>query len=89
MPVKRRKSKVRPDDLLAWQMLFQSGHDYFDDLPTAGIETDNYGRVDRAIAEAAWRRFGDEFMATWQDKYVEPWALEEFGEPRPRGKRRR
>lgn len=90
MPRKRRKSKAHPDDLMAWEMIFQTGRDYFDDAKDAGIEVDEYGRADDAIVAEAWQRLGAEYMENWTDKHSEPWALKEFGPPTVRrGKRRR
>lgn len=89
MPRKRRKSKARPDDLQTWEMIFQSGHDYFDDAKDAGIEVDDYGRADDAAVAEAWQRLGTEYLDTWADKHTEPWALREFGPPAVSGRRRR
>ncbi|MBB4290611.1 hypothetical protein GGE16_002651 [Rhizobium leguminosarum] len=88
MPRKRRKSKVQPDDLIAWEMIFQAGSDYFGDAKDAGIEVDEYGRADDATVAEAWQRLGAEYMETWTDKHSEPWALREFGQPAVRRRRR-
>ena len=86
MPLKRRTEKRRMDpaaELAAWSMVFQSGWDYFGDLPRLGVLMDEHGhRPDRAAAEEAWRRLGARFLAEPQDPHLTPsWALKEFGEP--------
>ena len=73
MPVKRRKSKARPDDLKSWEMYFLSGYDYFDNLVDAGIVTDRR-HVPRDIAEEAWHRLG----AAYLDQYAEEQARERY-----------
>jgi hypothetical protein len=70
-------------------MIFQAGHDYFDDAKDAGIVVDEYGRADNAAVAEAWQRLGAEYLETWADKHVEPWAFREFGPPAGRGKHRR
>ncbi|MBY5349573.1 hypothetical protein [Rhizobium leguminosarum] len=89
MPRKRRKSKAQPHDMTAWEMIFQAGRDYFDDAKDAGIEVDEYGRVDHATVAQAWQRLGAEYLDNWTDKHAEPWALREFGQPAVWGRRRR
>ncbi|MBY5760932.1 hypothetical protein HFO07_30530 [Rhizobium leguminosarum] len=89
MPRKRRKSKAHPDDLMAWEMLFQAGRDYFDDAKDAGVEVDEYGRADHATVAEAWQRLGAEYLESWTDKQSEPWALREFGQPGIRHRRQR
>lgn len=91
MPVKRRASKRRNEDPQAWDMVFQTGHDFFGEVQAmTGLVAPNRAPMgaDRKTAEAAWRdaareawhRFGPAFLATFQgDK--EPWALVQFGRP--------
>lgn len=58
MPVKRRNAKRRLDpaaEAEAWSGFFETGRDFFRDLPAIGIET-SYGRPDPAIAQDAWAR---------------------------------
>lgn len=89
MPRKRRLSKARPRDLVAWSMIFTAGRDYFDDAKDAGIQVDEYGRVDNASVAEAWQRLCAEYLESWTDPHAEPWALRKFGSPAIRGKRRR
>lgn len=89
MPVKRRKAKVRADDLAAWETAFISEFDFFGDLERAGIDTDAYGRPSREDLEAAWHRFGEAFLDQYNDPHVKPWALREFGVPNARRRRAR
>lgn len=88
MPIRHRRSKVRTDDLPAWAMTFQSGKDYFDDLEAAGVQVDAYGHPPRDVAREAWKRLGGAFLEHYRDRWVEPWALIEFGEPGVRRRRR-
>ncbi|MBB2794427.1 UNVERIFIED_ORG: hypothetical protein GGD58_003297 [Rhizobium pisi] len=83
MPVRRRAGKRRSTEGLdQWFFVFAGGHDYFDELPPIGIDTDAYGRPSREDAEAAWRRLGDSFMAIPRHPdQGESWALKEFGQP--------
>lgn len=89
MPRKRRLSKSRPGDLVAWEMIFQAGHDYFEDAKDAGIDVDEYGRADHAAVAEAWQRLGAEYLESWTDRHAEPWALREFGSPTTNRKLRR
>lgn len=88
MPAKRRKSKVRQEDVTVWALAFTCGRDYFDDLEGAGVPVDSYGRPSREDAEAAWQRLGAAFLEQYHDPYIVPWALIEFGEPGVRRSRR-
>ena len=85
MPVKRRTAKRRLDpmaELEAWSCAFQAHYTYFGELEEIGVETDAYGRPDRAVAEAAWRRLGARFLAEAANPHLgAPWALLEFGDP--------
>ena len=86
MPVKRRLSRRRVDDaamLAAWQEVFQSGYDFFDE---AGWSHKEHTPEFRPAAKEAWSRLGSRFMDTWQPTDVRdvPWALETFGEPNAR-----
>ncbi len=80
MPVRRRVSKARPNELAAWRPMFSWGYDFFNDLGPFGLRTEAEAR---AAAQAAWKRLGAEFMRTWTPTGATeiPWALEEFGEP--------
>lgn len=82
MPVKRRLEKRRRDpaaEAEAWESTFQSGWDFFSDLPELGVATDAYGRPDRDEAESAWRRLGHIYLANANER-AGCWALETFGE---------
>ena len=84
MPPKQRRTKRRlplTAELEAWEIYFNSGYDYFDELPEIGVETDDLGRPERAVGEAAWHRLGARFLADSRPRQREPWALTEFGEP--------
>lgn len=95
MPVKRRKSKARPDELKAWGMWFLSGHDFFDDLVDAGIVPHHATQPDPAIALDAWQRCGDAWLEQYaaeqaREKYPReepPHAVEVFGMPSGRKRR--
>jgi hypothetical protein len=91
MPVKRRRSKARPESARAWLMFMMSGSDFFDDLVDAGIiqagETPS-----RGLAEEVWRHMGADVLDAMDDLHVgfQPperpiWAEREFGQP---GRRR-
>ncbi|RUW71024.1 MULTISPECIES: hypothetical protein [unclassified Mesorhizobium] len=87
MPVRKRASKARPDEAKAWMMYFQSGHDFFDELVDAGVVEDRH-HVPRDLAEATWRRIGNDVLAYMEEFYrgYHPpehpiWAEREFGAP--------
>jgi len=89
MPVRRKVDRRKAEALPAWSMTFLAGHDYFDELSTIGVATDEYGRPNRQEAEAAWHRLGALFLAEHAAEQArerhpiesEPWALEAFGVP--------
>lgn len=75
MPVKRRRGKrrlSRAAELEAWEVVFQTGRDFFGDLEDIGVEDTPEARRD------AWRRLGADFLAS---AAADPWALREYGEP--------
>ena len=80
MPVRRRISKARPDELAMWAMLFTTGYDFFGDLSPLAYANEAEAQ---AAAPAAWKRLGAQFMRTWEPTVNTeiPWALTEFGEP--------
>ena len=89
MPVKVRRPKRRVSDaaeLEAWSTFFEFGKDFFHQLDDWGLDTD---KARHAAAPAAWRRFGETFMATWRPTVIrnEPWAFEQFGSPKGGRKR--
>lgn len=94
MPVKRRKSKVRPDELRAWNTWFECGYDFFGDLVDAGIVDHRQVQPDLEIARDAWRRCGEVWLSQYrarqaQERYPredDPHALAMFGMPRGRGR---
>ena len=89
MPVKRRLEKRRFDphgEAEAWSGIFQCGFAMFDDEPETlaafGVELDGYGRPDESVAEDAWRRLGETYLATrTPTPGRDPWALTQFGDP--------
>ena len=80
MPVRRRISKSRPDELAAWRVMFTTGFDFFNELEPLSIKTESDART---AAPEAWARMGGDFMRAWRPTVnaKTPWALEEFGEP--------
>jgi hypothetical protein len=88
MPVRKRKDRHKQSaGLFEWESAFESGFDMFSDLHHAGIELDKDRRPDLEEARAAWRRYGDAFMADFAAKYPSgahfvPWALAQLGDPR-------
>jgi len=61
--------------------VFESGYDFFNELPEIGIETDAYSRPDRTAALDAWRRLGRMYLDERCTADQDVWALAEFGEP--------
>ncbi len=56
----------------------------------SGVEVDEYGRPSLEETEAAWLRLGAAFMELPRHPDLdEPWAVETFGTPWTKGKRRR
>lgn len=96
MPAKRRVSKRRSerrwaDNPEAWEIVFQSGHDFFGEVQamtgliephraTMGPERKAAEASWREAAQDAWHRFGPAFLATFAGEN-EPWALAQFGRP--------
>ncbi len=88
MPVRRRKGKrlARIDEHAAWSDVFECQYDFFGELPSIGVKTDQYDLPDPKVAAEAWQRLGAAFMAEWRSRphhpdESEPWALTTFGEP--------
>ena len=84
MPVKRRANKRKLTDaamLEAWAGTFQSGYDFFGELPALGVQTDDHSRPDTDAARAAWQQLGTAYLATNENPHREPWALTTFGQP--------
>jgi hypothetical protein len=87
MPVKSRCPKRRIDpaaELEAWSMLFRCGYDYFRDLEPYGFDGPEGEAAARIAAKKAWKRLGRAYMANFKPEppREQPWALEEFGDPR-------
>lgn len=87
MPVRRKRSKARPDETKAWLMYMMSGADFFDELVDAGIVEDRH-HVPRELAEETWRRIGHDiliYMGEFHVGFRPPerpiWAEEQFGAP--------
>lgn len=67
MPVKRRHSKRRVQgaaELDAWSGVFDSGYDFFDELPDIGVETDANNQVPDDVLREAWERLGAAYLET-------------------------
>ena len=87
MPRKRIHSKRHTlrVEYAAWSAVFDTGFDFFDELPLIGIPTDNYGRPPFDSAQRAWHRHGHAYLRTHSrtDARGAPiWALKQFGEPK-------
>lgn len=87
MPIKRRKSKARPEEVKAWAMYFQSGCDFFGELVDAGIVPEGHVPTEE-FARETWHRIGHdviEYIAQLYRSYTPPerpfWAEEMFGSP--------
>jgi hypothetical protein len=84
MPVKARVVKRRTSasaECRAWEMVFECGTDYFNELRPLGLDTT--AKVRRAAKEA-WQRLGGLYMRTrppGASNRETPWALEQFGPP--------
>ncbi|QDB99780.1 hypothetical protein [Mesorhizobium sp. 8] len=88
MPVRRRKSRARPDEVAAWSGYMLCGADFFDDLAGVGLTEETAA----ALAEVTWHRIGLEVLAHLDRihvgfrPYERPiWAEERFGAPVRRG----
>ncbi len=101
MPAKRRIDKRRealaPE---AWDLMFESGHDFLGDLDALGLpdplrpppESDARTAAQAAWDDAtrnAWARHGRAFMHQWEPRPNRPlpWAAEAFGLPDAMGGR--
>lgn len=64
-------------------MFFQSGFDFFRDLPDIGIETSKYGVPADDVAREAWQRLGKQFLDEFEGQPGQygHHALRVFGEP--------
>ena len=86
MPRKRthaRRHNLRAE-YEAWSAVFDTGFDFFDELPLIGVPTDNYGRPPFESAERAWHRHGGTYLQTHSRTASrgEPiWAIRQFREP--------
>ena len=93
MPVRRRSAKRRASaSLEQWSTYLESGFDFFDDLPAAGIEVDEHGHPSKEDAQVAWEAYAPDLLERWRTQRAgidQPaWAIQQFGEPRIRGLRR-
>lgn len=99
MPMKRRTDKrreaVAPE---AWDLMFESGHDFLGDLDALGLpdplrpppESDARAAAQAAwddVIRDAWARHGRAFMQQWEPRpnRALPWAAETFGLPATNG----
>ncbi len=81
MPVKARRPKRRVTEaaeLSAWQDVFQTGYDFFDDVGFSHRESDPAFQV---AAREAWKRLGARYLEIRSESEADcsPWALQEFG----------
>lgn len=96
MPRKRTSAKRRLDpraEMAAWSCIFESGHDFFDDLREIGVTAHHEAHPPRALlesqraelrelTEAAWRRLGELWLQSNPPTDGNtPWALQAFGDP--------
>lgn len=84
MPVRRRKSKARPEEVKAWAGYFESGFDFFGELADAGI-VPRGEEPSLELARDTWRRIGrdvlvylDRFYAGYHPPERPFWAEREF-----------
>ena len=81
-PLRRAARQASPArELAGWKMKFQTGYDYFGDLPDLGLSEE---KLTRAQIRDAWQRLGAAFLAGWEPNPKAPrppWALEQFGPP--------
>ena len=91
MPVRHRKNRKRSTDGLSeWESVFSTGYDLLWELQMSGVETDEYGRPSLEVIEVAWMRLGEAYMDLPRHPDLPtPWAVETFGTPWAKGKRRR
>lgn len=72
-------------------MHLESGFDFFEDLPAAGVLVDENGKPSTEDAAEAWQAYADDLLAMWattrRHHENEPWAVEQFGLPRGRLRR--
>lgn len=84
MPVKRRNAKRRisTEQLFqVWQSVLETGYDFFSELRTIGVQTDQHRQPEREEAREAWRVFGGRVLAERDAGAQDPWGLTEFGDP--------
>lgn len=92
MPVRRKLDRRRVSASMdAWSMYLESGIDYFDDLPAAGVIVDDSGQPSIEDAAEAWQAYAGDLLAMWatsrRHHETDPWALEQFGLPKVRLRR--
>lgn len=85
MPVRMRKSRRRDvrAEKEAWAMFFQSGFDFFHDLPDIGVETNQHGVPAEEVAREAWGRLGRRYLDEFQGEPGQHghYGVRVFGEP--------
>ncbi len=87
MPRKTRRAKRRTSpeaELEAWDMAFQSGHDFLGDLEPWGFPRGSDGSpAVRAAMPGAWARLGRMYLDRLDRRAFPdtPFALKQFGEP--------
>jgi hypothetical protein len=83
MPVKRRQPKRTTNaqaEAAAWEMTFETGHDFFGDLAAYGFPSGSDGsRAVQSAAGAAWQRLSDLFLEQRDPAATTiPWAVQAF-----------
>ena len=84
MPVKRRNLKRRVDaeaEYRVWSDIFDTGYDFFDELPQIGLRRQRPGQVDPELAREPWARLGKRWLAEHSDEARITWAEEQYGRP--------
>lgn len=83
MPVKRRSAKRHlslEEEYHVWELIFTTGRDFFNELPTIGLPKVNTGPLPLELVAEPWARLGDRYLAEHGvDKPC--WALRELGQP--------
>lgn len=92
MPVRRKVNRRRASASMdAWSMYLETGFDYFEDLPAAGVLVSESGKPSTEDAAEAWQAYADDLLAIWatsrRDHENKPWAVEHLGLPRGRLRR--
>lgn len=72
-------------------MYLETGFDYFEDLPAAGVPVNENGKPSTEDAAEAWQAYAADLLALWattrRHHETEPWAVQQFGLPKARLRR--